>query len=312
MGNKRIDNLLRKFCVQLFSKCAQHTLHLWNCGIMVVVMLCEPAQGLAAPSLMQLWKEATRGGLYHPPSKDALREADSLFVRTLRQQEGQDELQQAWATLGMELVSLGDKEGELWVIREQSSHKTGRGIYAVRVGKAQSLAIQAPHSGADRYTGEIALRLLQEGKAKAGAWRTVPRSKADLAHLEGTYFQAFTRAFAQVFPTGQIIQLHGFEQEKRVGRSAGDAEIVLSDGTTTPPPRLTQVANCWKRELSVVVKRYPDEAKDLGATNNAQARLLHSLGHSGFLHVEMSEGIRAQLQKDPARRAAWLRCVTDE
>jgi hypothetical protein len=275
-------------------------------------MLCGPTQGLAAPSLPQLWKEATRGGLYRPPSEDALREADSLFVRTLSQHEGRDDLQQGWATLGMELLSLDDKDGTLWVIREQSSRKTGRGIYVVRVGTAQALAIQAPHSGADRYTGEIALRLLQEGKAKAGAWRTVPRGKADLAHLGGTYFQAFTRAFAQVFPSGQIMQLHGFEQEKRVGRSVGEAEIVLSNGTSTPPAQLTQVANCWKHTLSIVVKRYPDEAKDLGATTNAQALLLHSLGHSGFLHVEMSEGIRARLHKDPARRAAWLRCVTGE
>jgi hypothetical protein len=108
------------------------------------------------------------------------------------------------------------------------------------------------------------------------------------------------------------MQLHGFEQEKRVGRSVGEAEIVLSNGTSTPPTQLTQVAQCWKRALSVVVKRYPDEAKDLGATTNTQALLLHSLGHSGFLHVEMSEGIRAQLHKDPVRRAAWLRCVTGE
>lgn len=279
---------------------------------MLIAILFGPTQGLAATSLMPLWKEATRGGSYLPPSEDALREADSLFVRTLHQHEGQDELQQAWATLGMELVPLDNKEGKLWVIREQSDHKTGRGIYAVRVDTAQALAIQAPHSGADRYTGEIALRLMQEGKAKAGAWRTVSRSKADLAHLDGTYFQAFTRAFAQVFPTGQIIQLHGFEREKRAGRSAGDADIVLSDGTTTPPPHLTQVANCWKHELSIVVKRYPNEAKDLGAMNNAQARLLHSLGHAGFLHVEMSEETRARLQRDPVHRAAWLRCVTGE
>lgn len=279
---------------------------------MVAIMLCEPAQGLATPSLMQLWKDATRGGSYRPPSDDALREVDSLFVRTLSQHEGQDELQQVWAAVGMELLSVEDKGGTLWVIREQSTRKTGRGMYAVRVGKAQPLAIQAPHSGADRYTGEIALRLLQEGEAKAGAWRTVPRSKADLAHLDGTYFQAFTRAFAQVFASGQILQLHGFEQEKRIGRSVGEAEIILSDGTATPPARLTRIANCWKRELAVIVKRYPDEAKDLGATTNAQALLLHSLGHAGFLHVEMSEGLRAQLQQDPARRAAWLRCVTGD
>jgi hypothetical protein len=279
---------------------------------MLMTMLCGPVQGLAAPSLMQLWKDATQGGLYRPTLEDELRQAELLFVRTLSQQDGQDDLQRGWTTVGMELLSIDDKDETLWVIREQSSRKTGRGVYAVRVGKAQSLAIQAPHSGADRYTGEIALRLLQEGKVKAGAWRTVPRSEADLAHLDKTYFQAFTRAFAQVFPSGQIVQLHGFEQEKRVGRSVGEAEIVLSNGTATPPARLTQVANCWKHALSVVVKRYPDEAKDLGATTNAQALLLHSLGHSGFFHVEMSENIRAQLQHDPQRRAVWLRCVTDE
>lgn len=298
--------------MQAFLRQTRGTLSLWHYGIILIVMLFGPVQGLAAPSLMQLWKDATQGGLYRPTAEDELRQAELLFVRTLSQQEGQDDLQRGWTTVGMELLSIENKDETLWVIREQSSCKIGRGVYAVRVSKAQSLAIQAPHSGADRYTGEIALHLLQEGKAKAGAWRTVPRSKADLAHLDGTYFQAFTRAFAQVFPSGQIVQLHGFEQEKRVGRSVGEAEIVLSNGTTTPPARLTRVANCWKHALSVAVKRYPDEAKDLGATTNAQALLLHSLGHSGFLHVEMSEEIRAQLQRDPQLRAAWLHCVVGE
>jgi hypothetical protein len=219
--------------MQAFIKQILGTLSLWHYGIMLTAMLCGPTQGLAVPSLMQQWKEATRGGLYHPPSEDELRQVVPLFVRTLSQDANQEALQRQWAAVGMELLPVEDKDGTLWVIREHSSRKTGRGMYAVRVGKAHTLAIQAPHSGADRYTGEIALRLLQEGEAKAGAWRTVPRSKANLAHLDGTYFQAFTRAFAQVFPDGQLMQLHGFEQEKRAGRSVGDTDIVLSNGTTT-------------------------------------------------------------------------------
>lgn len=277
-----------------------------------MTMLFGSAHSLSAVSLEELWKAATRDGSYRAASSEELQHVTALFVRTLIEQGTGDELQREWAEMGMEIVLLHAQETLLWVIREQSFRKTGRGFYVVRLGQAQALAIQAPHSGADRYTGEIALRLMQEGNAKAGAWRTATRAQADLAHLDQTYFQAFTQAFAQVFPSGQILQLHGFEQEKREGRSAGDADIVLSNGTSTPPAHLTQVANCLTGELHVSVKRYPYEAKDLGATTNAQALLLQRLGYAGFLHVEMSEQTREQLQRNQERRVAFLHCVVTE
>jgi hypothetical protein len=40
--------------------------------------------------------------------------------------------------------------------------------------------------------------------------------------------------------------------------------------------------------------------------------LLQRLGHSGFLHVEMSEQTREQLQRHQERRIALLRCLVTE
>jgi len=266
----------------------------------------------AASPLTQFWKASTQGGQYHTPTPAELQQAEILFLQTLTRQGTLQELQLAWATLGLELVQVHEGREDWWVLREQPESKTGRGFYVFRLAGAKGVVIQAPHSGADRCTGEIALSLLREGVAKAAAWRTVPRQQADLAHLDATYFQAFTRAFAQTFPSGTVMQLHGFEQEKREGRSAGDADIVLSNGTQTPPERLRQIGQCWHRTLGVMVKLYPDDVKDLGATANAQAILLHGMGHPGFLHIEMSPNVRERLQQRKSERAMFLQCLDGE
>ncbi len=266
----------------------------------------------AASTLTQFWKASTQGGQYRAPTQPELQQAEALFLQTLTRRGTAQELQRAWATLGIDLVQIHEREEDWWVLREQPEQKTGRGFYIFRLAETKALVIQAPHSGADHYTGEMALSLLREGAVKAAAWRTVPRQQADLAHLEGTYFQAFTRAFAQAFPSGTVMQLHGFEQEKREGRSAGDADIVLSNGTQTPPERFRQIGQCWHRTLGVIVKRYPDDVKDLGATANAQALFFHEMGHTGFLHVEMNTTVRERLQQRKHERALFLRCLSGE
>jgi hypothetical protein len=266
----------------------------------------------AASTLKQFWKTATQGGRYRAPTQAELQRAEVLFLQTLTRQGTAPELQQAWATLGIELVQVHERQEAWWVLRERPERKIGRGFYVLRFAEVTAALIQAPHSGTDRYTGEIAFSLLCEGTAKAAAWRTVPRQQADLAHLEATYFQAFTRAFAQAFPSGTVMQLHGFEQEKREGRSAGDADIVLSNGTRTPSERLREIGQCWQHTLGVNGKRYPDDVKDLGATTNAQALLLHGMGHPGFLHIEMSARVRERLQQRKHERAIFLECLHGE
>lgn len=282
------------------------SLLLGNAGVL------HAASPHAASPLTQFWKASMQGGRYRAPTQPELQRAEALFRQTLLGQGTTQELQQAWATLGIELVQIHGGGEDWWVLQEQPEHKTGRGFYVFRLAEAKALVIQAPHSGADRYTGEITLSLLREGAAKAAAWRTLPRQQADLAHLEATYFQAFTRAFAQAFPSGTVMQLHGFEQEKREGRSAGDADIVLSNGTRTPPERLRQIGQCWHRTLGVIVKLYPDDVKDLGATANAQAMLLHGMGYPGFLHIEMSTLVRERLQQRKHERAIFLQCLDGE
>jgi len=81
-----------------------------------------------------------------------------------------------------------------------------------------------------------------EGRWRAAALNTTHRFKsgsegvdADLAHLEESYFQAFTRAWCLV-GGGPLVQLHGYVKEKRKSVQARSADIILSSGVQTAQP----------------------------------------------------------------------------
>lgn len=260
-------------------------------------------------SLVKLRVDASRDGEYRFPGAEELRGAETLFRRTLARGESLAALQAAWGALAFELRPVRDRGTDFWVLRERENAKKGRGFYVFRTGRTPAIAVEAPHCSFDKLTGEIAMSLMLDGPFIAGAWSTAPRQQADLAHLSESYFQSFTAAYAQAYPQGLLIQLHGFEQGKRKSQAAAEADVILSGCAASAPSWLKRMSDALKRDLREVVKLYPDDVKDLGGTANAQAQILRDLGHDGFAHIEIGQETRQRMTEDPTLRGTWIKAV---
>lgn len=257
--------------------------------------------------------KAAKGGVYRPASTAKLRQAETLFKGTL-QREPMQQLQSVWQAQGFTFRTLTNQG--IVVVQESPQQRTGRGFYAFRQTNSLPIALQAPHRYKDLYTGHIVRQLMQEGDYVAAAWNTVPRygkSKsqdfADMAHLENTIFQAFGRAVANQYPTGAIIQLHGFAQRHRKTEAGKTADLILSGTTRTPSQRVLNIGRCLKTKLTpFVVRIYPYEITELGGTTNSNAKDLRKYRFNHFFHVELSKTLREQLKQNQSLRKHLNTC----
>lgn len=204
------------------------------------------------------------------------------------------------------------------LLAEPRGECAGRGVYWLRETGAP-LALTAPHRGHDRHTGALAAALFLETGARAAAWNSAPRRPSktcpdaiDLAREEHHPFTAFTLAFAEVHRDGLVVQLHGFDGERRFGLAASEAAMILSDGTDTPGERLFGLADCLSlafapREVLV----YPLQTGELGALSNAQGAALRREGLDGFVHLEIAADMRAALVADSTMRRTLGVCLVE-
>ncbi|NMG32110.1 hypothetical protein [Aromatoleum evansii] len=255
--------------------------------------------------------EAIRGGHYVAPDSDELARAERLFDR-LTAGSPPDALRAEMRELGLVI----ERDGPLVIVREREDALRGRGFYVFRHG-ARPDVLHVPHGFKDEMTRDIGLALFAEGDFAAAAWNTVPRRyerdgaqvDADLAHLPGTWFNAFVRATARAWPQGRSLQIHGYDPDKRRTEAGADAALILADGTAVPDDALRRQRDCLASRLGRSVALYPDDVRELGGTTNVQGRTLRGLGYGGFVHVEISRSLRLALRDDPAARANFLTCL---
>lgn len=276
------------------------------------LVLIMAAAVIALAALFRPLREA-RG--FVEPSAAQERAARTLF-------SGAMEGGQA-ARLDAEAVPLGLRVNTLDIggvaIAEAAADCRGRGVYVIRQGGDDTIpvAITAPHRGADIGTGPIAQALLREHRFAAGAWNSAPRNPGtscaaggDVAHAERHYFTAFAEAFARRHPEGRVVQLHGFDADRRDGTDAAGADVILSDGTRKPGSRLLDLADCLNHALpGRTIRVFGIDAAELGAETNAQGKALRAAGFSGFTHIEMSKAMRMALVADPQVRAKLAGCL---
>lgn len=194
-------------------------------------------------------------------------------------------------------------------VQELPKSRHGRGYFAINPQAKNNWLLQAPHADSDLHTGKIASRLFLTGAFRAAQWNTVHRDVSDMAHSPDTYWQAYTQAFAELYPEGKIIQIHGFDQDNRKSEEGSNSDMILSAGNKNPPDWLQQTASCLKKAMPLHVSLYPFDVKELGGTKNVQGQLLMVMGYGGFVHIEMSGPMRMELLNNAETRKRFIACL---
>ena len=258
----------------------------------------------------------TRAVRIEEPEEMQLRQARESFEQALTapsSKEWHDQIQeQGFETTRADPPLHGVR------LDENAEDCAGRGAYMLGISRPLvPMLVSAPHRSADRHTGTLALQLFSEGTLAAAAWNSAPRrandacaNAADLARSPFNHFSQFLLAFAQVYPTGLVIQLHGFDREMRQSQAGADADVILSNGTDSASSSLLDIADCLSAAFHprrVLV--YPNDVSELGALSNAQGQALRESGFDRFVHVEMSLALREALIADHDARSNLVECL---
>ncbi len=261
-------------------------------------------------SIQSQWKEK-RAKLYEPISIYKMQKMDKVFQKLLRDETG-DAVQAGLSELNLMLL----KTPEFLFISEKKSPFSGQGFFVINRHAVNMNLLQAPHAFHDRKTGNISIKLFVENKLKALAINTANRNSdsqagnkisADMAHLQNSLFVAFSQAFVNEFSHGRIVQLHGFNANKRKATQGFD--FILSQGANSYAQRLIHQKECLRHRLSEQSYVYPLDTRVLGGTKNRIGNLVRSLGFTGFEHIEISLPKREQLNRSSKARNQFSRCV---
>jgi hypothetical protein len=224
-----------------------------------------------------------------------------------------------------------------WALLEARGASRGAGAYIVRVGgpaeTGPTILLEAPHNFFDMGTGRLAAELFftkRDGaRPRALFTNTIHRyqlapgdkkkrknNPADVAHQPQHAFTVATLAFARAADKVRVIQLHGFgsriDDDEDNDLDPGSIAAVISAGDATgSTPISAAIADALVKTVSPDVKRYPEQAKVLGATTNAQGKLLRGLPNARFIHCEMSAELRKRLASDGALRAQLATALFD-
>lgn len=177
------------------------------------------------------------------------------------------------------------------------------GVIYLRIGPSVPLVLQAPHAWFDRGTGALTAELFEEGTAAALMVNAGHRyggdtdaEHVDVAHEDETLFQAATLGVVEGRVDPLVIQLHGF------GPKTSSAAAVVSQGSAFQPPAVLERAHADLVGLFGDQVVTDAEVPALAGRRNLQGRAIG--GTARFLHIELSQDVRAKLDQDDALRAA--------
>lgn len=278
-------------------------LHVWliSAGIIFIAFITVVAPKMlhGTPLSEDIKETYTPDAAYVTPSQVDLEKAKTLFYSLFSSSDFKTD-EKTWDLLGFTV----ERVRSFLIVKEKKSSQTGKGVYIFNTSKPSQVIVEAPHRLSDKYTGTIAIQLIEDGYFLAAALNTVPRKKANLTREEMTYFNAFTEAFGKSYPQGNIIQLHGFDEE----RHGLFTDLIFSATVSSPPSLFYQYGERLKK-LPLNVLLFPDDINILGATKNINAKKLRTTGNRGlFLHLEMDIVLREKLKKNKQFRKHFFGC----
>jgi hypothetical protein len=249
------------------------------------------------------------------PSSLELDHTEALFRRTLVTLptiSNIDELAASWLALGYKLDQFTAPTGDLlWLVRTEATNSNGQGFYIINKStNAKPIGLQIPHGDSDLKTEEIGVRLCLEHSFLTCAWNTIHRRVFDVAHTADSTFQRFIKA--QLTENSEILfaQIHGFDATKRRSQAGRQASLIMSDGTEHSKHLASAVELLSKHDPGLTTMLYGRDVKELGATTNAQAKLIRDLSDGKFVHIEMNHKERSQMVSNAERRRALYDALT--
>lgn len=268
----------------------------------------------SSASLFTQWK-LVRAEQFIKPADDDIEKSQILFLDLLNANLDQPVIM-SLRDISLEPVNMRVGTKRLLIVREINQHYSGAGFYIIRENGNGTL-LQAPHAFKDLYTGKLAIKLMLEGNYSALALNTVPRRyqyqgikySADMAHMENTYFLSFSNAFAKKYPDGRVIQLHGFNSNKR--KVTKNISMIISTGTKRYK-QVHKIVSCLRKKVTDDARAYPDQIRTLGGTTNMVGKRLRAIGFTGFKHIEMSLPIRKKLYKNRILRESLSKCINND
>ena len=269
--------------------------------IILTISLCFVSTFSYSSGLLSEWK-ANKSSEYLAYNNNDLIQFEKIFREVLSGNLN-NKLISNLKKLNFQLLEKKD----YFILSELAPRMHGAGIYIINKSSENNVLIQAPHAYYDRNTVNIAIKIVQENDIKALSINTVHRNLADMAHIKDTVFVAFSRVFSNVFFKNKIIQLHGFNESKRLETYSVD--FILSNGTASHYQNLTRQSECLSRKLRSLVKVYPLNISVLGGTTNSTGRMLRSNGVSGFEHIEIGSKMRQSLKRSSTKRNLFSQCI---
>jgi len=245
-------------------------------------------------------------------------EIELLFARSL-DRPMKPATVRAWAELGFGSEPLQLQGDACHLLFENPEARLGRGMFLLCPTRAQASTLLIPHGFHDRFTAEIGVLFATEGRFRAVAWNTAPRTtpgadestldRHDATQTIENYFTGLARAASVLGLPGPMVQLHGFAPQLRTTEEGRNARAILSSGTNAPSASTLKAAGCLEGELGDRLLVYPTEVVELGGTQNRVAAVLRNWGRKDFLHLELSFALRQRLLEDAEARRSFVECV---
>ena len=237
------------------------------------------------------------GNDYYPPSSSEYQEWKVLISTLLN---GDYSLATLLAnSLNYDLIKLMDGNSEYYILQKQFPTTSYWGTYVFNPNSCRNIVIQSPHAKKDFNTGKQGIyvfkhtnslfycltgtnRCNHDSLSNCSGSTTVcsggasePYRISDLAHNQGSVFQATTESLREFDTTSVFIQFHGFT------KLSTDPYIIMSNGTriTAVPDYINLLAN----QLNIVDDTLTFEVAHLNLSwnrligfTNTQGRYLNS------------------------------------
>jgi len=177
---------------------------------------------------------------------------------------------------------------------------------------AKACVISIPHRFFDMHTYEIGEKVfsthcqLMLSNTHHRHSVSLDEQTMDYSKRRDNLHNSAILAFQSLHKKAVVIQLHGFNQNKRKSDTAKQADFIVSQGK-----KGNFVKQKLTRCLSKISKNsyfYPELVQELGGTKN----ILHKLNLTpfSFIHIEISKPMRERLVKEQHTMSQFSECIS--